>query len=97
MKAWNAAYAIVARAPVLLGAFITTGLFLWVHGGDGRAVVVSGVAWAVHLFSTPTIKVEKAKRDAHAAGYTKAIGDVQSLAPSVRVVPPPIVATGPPL
>lgn len=78
-KAWSDFYTIVARAPVLLGTFVSTTMFLWVHGGDGRAVVVSGVGWVVHLLSTPTIKVKQREREAHEAGYSKALGDVESL------------------
>lgn len=78
-KTWSDFYTIVARAPVLLGTFVSTTMFLWVHGGDGRAVVVSGVGWVVHLLSTPTIKVKQREREAHAAGRAEMAADIRSL------------------
>lgn len=87
-------YAVLAREPVLLGAFVSAAAFLVVHGSGGQAVIVAGIAWVVRLLSTSTVKAKENEDKAHSAGYDKAVAEVSSLAapPAARpvIVPPPL-------
>lgn len=75
--------------PVALGAALTAWATAQKWGDLTMAAVGLTIVWIVRMLSTPTIKVEQAKREAEALGYSKALDDVNALA---APPPPPLPA-----
>lgn len=66
--------------PVALGAALTAWATAQKWSDLTMAAVGLTIVWIVRMLSTPTVKVEEQKQEAHDAGYTKAVADIGSLA-----------------